>query len=131
MPLSHNWPFFVEIWYLDPSPLWFYMNGHTVGIVFSREGMQQEDVIAWFLFSNTLAPALTNIYQRVLPLCSTVQLLAILDDITLTGPVQLAAQFFQMCTEELAVLGIRTVPRKSYLLINPQDIQLVPPDLPS
>ena len=120
---------FVECWYLDPSPLWYYMQDHTVRIIWSREGVQQGDVIATFLFSNTLAPTLYNIYTRITPLCPTAQLLAILDDITLTGPVHLTTTFFQICTEELASLGIRTVPRKSHVLVNPQDQHLLPNDL--
>ena len=31
---------FVETWYLDASPLWFYLNDHTVAIIFSRERVQ-------------------------------------------------------------------------------------------
>ena len=48
---------FVETWYLEPSPLWFYMN-NTVAIIFSSQGMQQEYAIATFLFSNVYAPIL-------------------------------------------------------------------------
>ena len=105
------------------------MQDHTVRIIWNREGVQQGDVIATFLFSNTLAPTLYNIYTRITPLCPTAQLLAILDDITLTGLVHLTTTFFQICTEALASLGIRTVPRKSHVLVNPQDQHLLPNDL--
>ena len=77
---------FVETWYLDPSPLWYYLNDHVVAIIWSRKGIQQGDVIATFLFSDIYAPILENIYRRTSPLCSTMQLFAILDDITFTAP---------------------------------------------
>ena len=31
--------FFVETWYLDPSPLWFYLNDHTGAVILSRVGV--------------------------------------------------------------------------------------------
>ena len=103
---------FCRNWYLDPSPLWFFLNDHTVAIIWSREGVQQGDVIATFLFSNLYSPALENIYRRASTLCPTIQLFAILDDITFTAPVQLLQNIFRICSEELSSINIRTVPRK-------------------
>ena len=120
---------FVETWYLDPSPLWYYLNDHVVAIIWSREGIQQGDVIATFLFSNIYAPILENIYRRASPLCSTMQLFAILDDITFTAPVHLLSAIFVICTEELSTINIRTVPRKSHILTSPEDRHLLPDDL--
>ena len=68
---------FVETWYLNASPLWFYLNDHTVAIIFSREGVQQGDVIATFLFSNIYTPVLENIYRRTTEQCHTVQVFEI------------------------------------------------------
>ena len=56
---------FVETWYLIPSPLWFYMIDHTVGTILSREGVQQGDVIATFLFTLICSPVLHNIFTRM------------------------------------------------------------------
>ena len=120
---------FVETWYLDPSPLWYFLNDHVVAIIWSREGIQQGDVIATFLFSNIYAPILENIYRRASPLCSTMQLFAILDDITFTAPVHLLSAIFAICTEELSTINIRTVPRKSHILTSPEDRHLLPDDL--
>ena len=112
---------FVETWYLDPSPLWYYMNDHSVAIIFSREGVQQGDVIATFLFSLVFQPVLERIYVRASALCNTIQVFAILDDITMTAPVHLLQQIYLICTEELGVINIATVPRKSHALINERD----------
>ena len=94
---------FVETWYLTPSPLWFYMLDHTIGTIMSREGVQQGDVIASFLFTLLYAPVLLNIFNRIHALCSSVQLFAILDDITFTGPAHLSEEMFKICSQELAL----------------------------
>ena len=98
---------FVETWYVDPSPLWFYLEDHSVAIIWSREGIQQGDVIATFLFSNLYSRVLQNIYDRAASLCPSFQLFAILDDITSTAPVQLLATIFGICTEELIAVNIQ------------------------
>ena len=121
---------FVETWYLD-LPIWFYMDDHTVGIILSAEGIQQGDVIATFLFSNTYGPLLERILLRLQALSREAQVLAILDDITATFPVQLAAQAFAIFTEELSMINIRTVARKSHILVNSNLLDLIPPELDS
>ena len=120
---------FVETWYLTPSPLWFYMLDHTIGTILSREGVQQGDVIATFLFTLLYAPVLLSIFNRMHSLCSSIQLFAILDDITFTGPAHLSAIMFDICTQELATINILTVPRKSHLLVNEADLHTLPNDL--
>ena len=59
----------------------------------------------------------------------SIQLFAILDDITFTAPANLAAIMFIICTDKLARINISTVPRKSHLLINEADLHLLPADL--
>ena len=120
---------FVETWYLDPSPLWFYLNDHTVAIIFSREGVQQGDVIATFLFSLVFQPVLHRIYDRAHTLCPTIQVFAILDDITMTAPINLLQMMYTICTEELLLINIRTVPRKSHILVQEHERSLIPADL--
>ena len=41
---------FVETWSLTPSPLWFYMDDHSIAIIWSSQGVQQGDVLSFFLF---------------------------------------------------------------------------------
>ena len=107
------------------------MDDHSIGIIWSREGVQQGDVLATFLFANVFAPILGKIYTRVILLCPSFQLFAILDDITMTAPVHLLGRMFQICTEELAMVNIRTVPRKTRILIVQHDLQHVLVDLDS
>ena len=59
----------------------------------------------------------------------SIQLFAILDDITFTAPANLAAIMFIICTDKLARINISTVPRKSHLLINEADLHILPADL--
>jgi len=122
---------FVETWYLTPSPLWFYMLDHTVGSILSREGVQQGDVIASFLFTLLYGPVLHNIFTRMHAISNSIQLFAILDDITFTAPANLSSIMFTICTEELSRVNITTVPRKSHLLINEMDRHNLPQDLDS
>ena len=86
-------------------------------VIWSAKGIQQGDVIATFLFSNTYAPILERILTRLQDLSPDAQLWAILDDTTATIPVQLAVQAFQIFTVELATINIRTAPRKSHILV--------------
>ena len=58
-----------------------------------------------------------------------VQVFARLDDITITAPVHLLSDIFQICSEELAVINIRTVPRKSHILLNETDRLRLPDNL--
>ena len=107
------------------------MDDHTVGIILSAEGIQQGDVIATFLFSNTYGPLLERILLRLQALSREAQVWAILDDITATFPVQLAAQAFAIFTEELSMINIRMVARKSHILVNSNLLDLMPPELDS
>ena len=95
----------------------------------SREGVQQGDVIASFLFTLLYAPVLLNIFNRIHALCSSVQLFAILDDITFTGPAHLSEEMFEICSQELASVNILTVPRKTHLLINDSHLHTLPANL--
>ena len=107
------------------------MIDHTVGSILSREGVQQGDVIATFLFTLIYGPVLHNIFTRMHAICSSIQLFAILDDITFTAPTTLASRMFAICTEELASINISTVPNKTHLLINASDRCNLPSDLHS
>ena len=105
------------------------MLDHTVGTILSREGVQQGDVIATFLFSLVFQPVLHRIYDRAHALCSTIQVFAILDDITMTAPINLLQTVYTICTEELLHINIRTVPRKSHILVQEHEMSLIPADL--
>ena len=102
---------------------------HAVGTIMGREGVQQGDVIANFLFTLLYALVLLNIFNRMHTLCSSVQLFAILDEITFTGPAHLSERMFEICTEELVAINILTVPRKTLLLINNSHLHTLPGNL--
>ena len=93
--------------------------------------MQQGDILATFIFSNVFAPVLKKIISRAILLCLTFQLFAILDEITFTAPVQLLHDIFRICSEELSSINIRTVPKKSHILINQIDAHRLPNDIDS
>ena len=122
---------FVETWYLVPSPLWFCMIDHTIGSILSRAEVQQGCVIATFLFTLIYGPVLHNIFTRMHAICNSIQLFAILDNITFTAPTNLASRMFAICTEELAAINISTVPNKTHMLINISDRCNLPSDLHS
>ena len=84
---------FIELWYLQPSPIWFYMEDHLVGVILSAERIQQAYVSATFLFSHTYGPGVE-------------QICAILDDITAILLINLVVLVFQIFTEQLAIIKI-------------------------
>ena len=55
--------------------------------------------------------------------------MAIRDDLTINVPTQLAAQAFQICTEEWAQISITPVSRKTHLLTSRENTHLIPADL--
>ena len=64
-------------------------------------------------------------------ICNSIQLFAILDDITFIAPTNLASRMFAICTEELASINISTLPSKTHMLIDHADRCNLPSDLHS
>ena len=91
--------------------------------------MQQGDVIATFLFSLVFQPVLQHIFTRAHALCSTVQVFAILGDVIMTAPIHVLEAIYQICSEELLSINIRTVPRKLHILTQEQERAMLPSEL--
>ena len=90
--------------------------------IWSAEGIQQGAVIATFLFSNTYASVLERILTRLQEVSRESQVWVILNDMTATVPIHLAAQAFTIFTEELATLNICTLPRKMDRSVGDSDL---------
>ena len=116
---------FVETWYLTPSPLWLYMDDHSIAIIWSSQGVHQGDVLSSFLFSIILNPILEIIETTLAEYDPRAQVLAILDDITINIGAASAALAFETATAALRDINIQTVPRKSHILLHDQSISLL------
>jgi hypothetical protein len=90
---------FIEVWYLGRVELWFFFEDGSVGVIASFEGCQQGDKIAQFVFD---LGVLENIFIRLQQLDNRSEIMVIHDDLTINILSQLAAQAFQICTEEWA-----------------------------
>jgi hypothetical protein len=115
---------FVEQWYVGEAPLWFAMDNGSIATVISSEGAQQGDPHGSFLFCLGAAPILEEISQA-LPQSF---IGAIIDDITITAPIDIMPRVISTTARSLLKYGIHLALPKCLIFAPPHTLPLLPED---
>jgi hypothetical protein len=115
---------FVEQWYGGEAPLWFAMDNGSIATVISSEGAQQGDPHGSFLFCLGATPILEEISQA-LPQSF---IGAIIDDITITAPIDIMPRVISTTARSLLKNGIHLALPKCLIFAPPHTLPLLPED---